>query len=117
MTADRDNSDEPLSDRIARAKDATKPKAGVDYARSYGMASMAWRISLEIVVGTLFGFAIGWSLDGLFGTSPVLLIIFGLFGVAAGLKVAIGSAQELSRQSATEESQATDKGPQRDEQD
>ncbi len=103
MAAKRDQSDEPLSERIARAKDATVPKKGADYARSYNMASMAWRITLEIVVGTLFGFGLGWSLDGFFGTSPALMIVFGLFGVAAGLRVAIGSAQELSRQGAAEE--------------
>lgn len=117
MAADRDKSDEPLSERIARAKDAAEPKKGVDYARSYGMASMAWRITLEIVVGTLFGFAIGWSLDGLFGTNPALLIVFGLFGVAAGLRVAIGTAQELSRQSAAEDNRDTGDDPKRDEQD
>lgn len=112
MTTERDESGKSLSDRIAKAQGALEPKKGSDYARSYSMASMAWRITLELVLGTLIGFAIGWGLDRLFGTSPALLIVFGLFGVGAGLRVAIGSAQELSRQSAAEKSQ--DPGESRD---
>ena len=39
--------------------------------------------SLEIVVSVFLFGLFGWWLDGRFGTRPVLMIVFGLIGVAA----------------------------------
>jgi len=42
------------------------------------------RIGTELVSGVLVGAGLGYLLDRLFGTSPVLLIMFLIFGGAAG---------------------------------
>ncbi|MBF0359048.1 MAG: AtpZ/AtpI family protein [Magnetococcales bacterium] len=47
---------------------------------------MAMRIGTEWVVATMIGIGTGYWLDSQFGTEPWLLIIFLLFGVAAGFK-------------------------------
>ncbi|MFN0218741.1 MAG: AtpZ/AtpI family protein [Hyphomicrobium sp.] len=49
---------------------------------AYGQAI---KISAELIVGLVFGGAIGWFLDKQFGTMPVLLICFVMLGFAAGL--------------------------------
>jgi ATP synthase protein I len=43
-------------------------------------------VGLEMGVAAAIGFGIGYWLDGRFGTTPWLQIIFLLFGVAAGFK-------------------------------
>lgn len=114
MAAKRDDSDKPLSERIARAQAGLEPEQGENLAERYNMLSMVWRMTIELVVGAAIGFAIGWSFDELFSTAPLFLIVFGLFGVAAGMKVVIGTAQEMSRRSAPpaqpQKPDATDKG-------
>ncbi|MCF6093218.1 AtpZ/AtpI family protein [Microaerobacter geothermalis] len=42
-------------------------------------------IGLELTVTTLLGFFGGKYLDGLFGTSPIFLIVGVLLGIAAGI--------------------------------
>lgn len=42
------------------------------------------RLGIEMLVATMVGALIGYGLDGLFGTEPLLLILFLLFGGAAG---------------------------------
>jgi len=43
-------------------------------------------IGIEMVVSTFVGLAIGLFLDGKFGTSPWLTLIFLLFGIIAGFR-------------------------------
>ena len=47
-------------------------------------AGMAFRIALEIVVGTALGVAIGYGLDYWLGTLPLFLILFLLLGFVGG---------------------------------
>lgn len=96
----RDRAWSDLGDRIAEAQDRTKPAPGPNYAAKYNALSLAWRMTLELVVGSAIGFAMGYGLDWLFGTTPLFLIIFGLFGFAAGVRVVMSTAQEASRQNA-----------------
>ena len=51
-----------------------------DQALGHGM-----QMALDLVLGPVFGAGIGWVLDRFLGTSPVLLIVFLCFGVAAGV--------------------------------
>ena len=91
---------EDLGARIKAAKAALDDKDVVDgptAAEKYNALSLAWRMVLELVVGTLIGFAIGWGLDSLTGWGPAFLIVFGLFGFAAGAKTAIGTAQSVGQ--------------------
>lgn len=96
-----------LEDRIARAK-GVAPKGSADQP-AYSQAQHAWRMVIELVSGLLIGFAIGYGLDRLFGTMPVLMVIFTLLGFAAGVRVMIRTAQELQADAQAEQS-ARDKG-------
>lgn len=62
---------------------------------------------IELATGIMLGSAIGYGLDVLFGTLPVLLVIFSLFGFAAGIKTMLGTARELGRKA---EKAAQDEG-------
>jgi F0F1-type ATP synthase assembly protein I len=47
-------------------------------------AGLANSIGMTLIVSTIIGFGIGWLLDNHFHTAPILLLIIGLLGVAAG---------------------------------
>jgi ATP synthase protein I len=49
-----------------------------------GVLSLAFRVMSEFVAAVVVGVAIGWGIDWLAGTTPWFLIVFLLFGVAAG---------------------------------
>lgn len=54
-----------------------------NFVRFLGMASM---VGINFVATTFVGFAIGWVIDGFFGTEPWFAIIFMFVGIAAGFK-------------------------------
>lgn len=56
---------------------------------------MAWRMVTELVAGLLLGLGIGYGLDHLFGTSPIMLVIFILLGLVAGVKTMMRTAAEI----------------------
>ncbi len=45
----------------------------------------AMRVGLEIVTAMMLGLGLGWLLDRRLGTFPWMILLFGLFGLAAGL--------------------------------
>ena len=48
-------------------------------------AKAGFRVGTELLSGVLVGAAIGYVLDGVCGTKPWLLVLFMLFGGAAGV--------------------------------
>lgn len=102
MTADREGEGAAgdLSDRIAAARAELEPKPSRNFAEKYDSASLAWRMTIELVVGCCLGFGIGWNIDAATGLAPVFLILFGLLGFAAGVRTVIGTAKEASERSA-----------------
>ena len=82
-----------LEARLAKAKKAQAPKPRVD--EHYSQANLAWRMVIELVAGLGIGFSIGYGLDSLFGTIPILLVTFTLLGLAAGVKTMLRSAKEI----------------------
>lgn len=89
-----------LGARIRAAKaalDGKEEATGPTEAQKYNALSLAWRMVLELVVGTLIGAGIGWGLDSLTGWGPAFMIVFGLIGFAAGAKTAISSAQSVGQ--------------------
>ncbi len=86
-----------LEQRLARLNDPKPPSQGQVAMRS---AEAAWRMVIELVSGLGIGFGIGYGLDQFFGTMPVFLILFLLAGLAAGIKVMLGTAEEMQRKAA-----------------
>lgn len=63
----------------------------------FSQANMAWRMVTELVAGLVLGFGIGYGLDQLFGTTPILLVIFTLLGLWAGVKTLMRTAAEIGK--------------------
>jgi ATP synthase protein I len=58
--------------------------------------SYVWRMVLELVIGMLLGFGIGFSLDQWLGTAPFMIIVMSLFGFAAGIRTMMRTANEFA---------------------
>lgn len=83
-----------LEKRIAEAKGVKEPSK---VAEGHTQAQLGWRMVTELVAGLMIGACMGYGLDVLFGTLPVFLVIFTLFGFAAGVKVMLRSAAEFNK--------------------
>lgn len=97
-----------LEDRIAAAKKGQAPKPRGD--EHYSAANLAWRMVIELVAGLGIGFGIGYGLDYLFGTTPFLMLVFTLLGIAAGIKTMMRTAAEFSTNTAVGPSPADREG-------
>ena len=83
-----------LEDRINALKGVDAPKPHME--NHYSQAQLAWRMVIELVAGLGIGFGIGYGLDQLFGTTPILLVLFILLGFAAGVKTMMRTAAEMT---------------------
>ena len=83
---DRDDRLDRLDAELARHK-AQRPAEddGKAAASSRAGYAQAMRMSSEFIAGVLLGAGLGWLIDRVFGTTPWGLIIFLLFGFAAGV--------------------------------
>ena len=82
-----------LEARIAAVKKSQEPGPRKD--EHYSQAQLAWRMVIELVAGLGIGFGMGYGLDSLFGTTPLLLVLFTFLGLAAGIKTMMRSAKEV----------------------
>jgi len=97
-----------LAELEARIK-AAKGDAGADHMEEhYSQAQHAWRMVTELVAGLGIGFGIGYGLDALMGTAPLMMLIFTILGLVAGVKVMIKTAQELQDENMAQSSDAQD---------
>src|SRR5262249_3260973 len=88
-----------LDDRLRRLRErAPEEKQVARGARppqsAYGFA---FRVGVELVVALAVGGGIGWLLDHWLGTLPLFLIVFFLFGAAAGLLNVFRAARDMNR--------------------
>ena len=88
----------------AKGKPEVKP---TETAKGFSQGEVAWRMVIELATGIGLGFAIGYGIDVLLGTLPIFLVIFTLFGFAAGIRTMLGTAKELGRKA---EAAARDEG-------
>lgn len=86
-----------LERRLAKARGTTPEKTDATGV-GFSQGELAWRMVIELVTGMVLGLAIGYGLDVLFGTRPIFLVIFALFGFAAGIRVMMGTAKQLGPQ-------------------
>jgi len=96
-------SDEPdparlaaLKARLAQVKGEAESKEATAAERNFSQGEVAWRMVIELVTGMGLGLAIGYGLDALFGTRPILLVVFALFGFAAGVRTMLGTARQMA---------------------
>jgi ATP synthase protein I len=96
-----------LHERLEKVKG--KPKAEpTTTAKGFSQGEVAWRMVIELATGIVLGAGIGYGIDVLVGTLPIFLVIFSLFGFAAGIKTMLGTARELAQKTAAQA--AKDKG-------
>lgn len=95
-----------LEERLQKVK-GKEPPQQTNTAKGFSQGEVAWRMVIELATGIVLGSAIGYGLDVLFGTLPVFLVIFSLFGFAAGIRTMLGTARELGRKA---EQAAKDEG-------
>ena len=88
-----------LEERLAKATE-TPPEKAAKTGTSFSQGELAWRMVIELVTGMLLGLAIGYGLDVVFHTMPIFLVIFALFGFAAGIRTMMGTAKQMTGQAA-----------------
>ncbi len=77
-------------------EDADARAAAAAKGRGQAMG-VAFRIATELVAGVFVGGFIGYFLDQWLGTAPILLIVFLLLGIAAGLLNSVRAAQRMQK--------------------
>lgn len=82
-----------LDAKLAKVKAAQARPAGA--GKDFSQAEVAWRMVIELTSGIMIGGSIGYGLDWAFGTKPIFLILFILFGFAAGIRTVIGTARDM----------------------
>jgi ATP synthase protein I len=101
-----------LEERLEKVRE--KPKAApTTTAKGLSQGEVAWRMVIELATGIVLGAGIGYGIDVLAGTLPVFLVIFSLFGFAAGIRTMLGTARELAQKNAgtaAKDKTAKDKG-------
>ena len=83
-----------LEERLQKAR-GKKPDRAQDASQS--KMGIAFRLVAELLAGVIVGGGIGWALDSLFGTSPILLIVMFLVGAAAGMRNVVRAAREMDK--------------------
>lgn len=86
-----------LEAKLAKAKGAPPPER-TQAGKAFSQGETAWRMVIELVSGMLIGLSIGYGLDWWLGTAPLFLIIFALFGFAAGIKTMLNTARAMAAQ-------------------
>ena len=99
--ADRKARMDALEAKLATKRTTEAPKRHQD--EHYSQAQMAWRMVIELVAGLAIGFGMGFGLDRIFGTEPWLMIVFTLFGFAAGIKTMMRTAKEMAPEGSGED--------------
>jgi ATP synthase protein I len=89
-----------LEKRLKAAQKAQKPE--VSEPSHISQAQAGWRMVTELVVGLLMGFGIGYGIDYMAGTMPVFMLIFTMFGFAAGVRTMMRTANEIQVQNMTD---------------
>ncbi len=85
---------EEFEDRLTHAQQTHKTKESPK--RKNSGFGIAFKIATDLIVAIGVGVGIGWGLDSWLSTKPLFLLIFFMFGVAAGLLNVIRTAKSLN---------------------
>lgn len=88
-----------LEERLKKARKNTVEEDVVDTEQQQRSEAMgiAFKMGVELVVGTGIGGLIGWALDDVFGSKPWLLILFLILGFTAGIMNVVRDANKSQR--------------------
>ena len=78
--------------QTAKASIEDRDKQAFSQSSAYGFG---FRLAVDLVVGVLAGFGIGWLLDKWLGTSPWFLLILTPLGIVAGIMNVIRAAKSV----------------------
>jgi ATP synthase protein I len=73
------------------------------WAETSGTLANAYVIGIQFPIAILIGYFLGRWLDSLFGTRPWLMLVFSLFGIAAGFVNMIRMTIETTAREEAEE--------------
>ena len=86
-----------LETRLKIAKSKLQNKKIKDNEKKGVFLGNAFKLGTELVAAVAVGVIIGFILDNWFGTKPILIIIFFLFGSAAGILNVIKAAKRMQK--------------------
>ena len=86
-------------------KSTDRPGDVARTTRDVYRAMSASSVGIEMGLSVLIGLAFGWWLDGQTGTAPLFMILFLLFGVAAGFKGVFREIKKADRIAAEREAE------------
>ena len=87
-----------LETRLKIAKSKLQNKKIKDNEKKGVFLGNAFKLGTELVAAVAVGVIIGFILDNWFGTKPILIIIFFLFGAAAGITNVFRAAKRMQKQ-------------------
>src|SRR5258706_2982872 len=94
--ADHDPDARRLADLEARLSDARGKRELQREDPSPSALGAAFRLVTELLAAVIVGGGIGWALDRVLGTAPLLLIVMFMLGVAAGIRHVIPTARPMN---------------------
>ena len=86
---------EDLETRLKIAKSKLQNKNTKDNGEKGIFLGNAFKLGTELVAAVAVGSIIGFILDNWFGTKPLLIILFFLFGSAGGIYNVIKTAKKM----------------------
>ena len=86
-----------LETRLKIAKSKLQNKKIKDNEKKGVFLGNAFKLGTELVAAVAVGVIIGFILDNWFGTKPILIIIFFIFGSAAGIWNVIKAAKRMQK--------------------
>ena len=84
-----------LETRLKIAKSKLKIKHSKTDTKKGAFLGNAFKLGTELVAAVAVGSIIGFILDNWFGTKPLFIILFFLFGSAAGIYNVIKTAKKM----------------------
>tara|TARA_Y100000590_G_scaffold431194_1_gene545694 strand:+ start:169 stop:450 length:282 start_codon:yes stop_codon:yes gene_type:complete len=86
-----------LETRLKIAKSKLKNKKIKNTDEKGVFLGNAFKLGTELVAAVVVGVIIGFILDNWFGTKPILIIVFFLFGSTAGILNVIKAAKRMQK--------------------
>lgn len=80
-----------------RGKEEEQVSSFKQTANAHKAMSQGFRIALELAAAIIIGALIGYWLDGYFGTSPWLMLIFFVLGIFAGFFNVVRTAKQMQK--------------------